>query len=83
MTVTTTFVECVSCGKEKVLGGPLTDEQAARAARRAGWSVRGFRGAMRTRCRACRRKGLRHTRAADEGRIGNKAGWQTRGRRGP
>lgn len=80
MTVTTTFVECVSCGREKVLGGAQSDAQAAKVAIRAGWTVRGFRGAKRTRCGPCRRKRRRDTRAADGGRIGNNAGWLSTGR---
>jgi hypothetical protein len=80
--MTTVFVECVSCGREAVLGKrPMTDAEAARVAQKKGWSVVGFQGAKRTRCSACRRARRRDTRAADEGRIGKRAGWQTTGRR--
>lgn len=82
MTITTTFVECVSCGREQTLtvGPDTTDAAAAAVARRKGWTVIGFAGAKRTRCPSCRKGGRRDTKAADEGRIGNRAGWQTRGR---
>lgn len=79
--ITTVFVECVSCGREQVLAGyDAEDRVAARAAHRRGWTVRGFYGASRTRCPGCRRKRRKDTEAADEGRIGKKAGFLTTGR---
>jgi hypothetical protein len=80
-TVTTVFVECVSCGEELVVGRtPMTNPEAARKAQAQGWQVAGSQGRKRTRCPRCRKAGRRDTQAADEGRIGNRAGRQTRGR---
>lgn len=80
-TVTTVFVECVSCGTDEVLGtGDVSDFAAVREAHRRGWTVVGRRSAKATRCPDCRRRRRRDTRALDEGRIGNRAGWQTLGR---
>lgn len=83
MTVTTLFVECVSCGAYQDLyegDHPVDDEAACKIAATMGWTVRGHRCAKRTRCPTCRKKGRRDTRAADENRIGKRAGRQTGGR---
>jgi hypothetical protein len=78
---TTIFIECVSCGAELILADrEMADKDAAQIAHDGGWSVCGHRGAKRTRCRRCRKDRRRDTNAADEGWIGNRAGYQTTGR---
>lgn len=62
-----TFLECVSCGAYRVLSQleRLSDEEAIARAKAAGWSIAGVGRAKATRCRKCRREGVRHRRFAD------------------